>query len=105
MVAGRVRNIYFPFDIEIDTAISVATEMVEELEMDDRDVTKIATMIDGEIASLVPSWRSGLEFCNCASNPSSVGSVMDLNVMQCCRNGCEEKHGRFEEITFGTKPL
>lgn len=83
--------------------------MVEELEMDDRDVTKIADMIDGEIASLVPSWRSssGLEFdcilCNSASNPSSLGSLMDLNV--CCRNDCEEKLGRFEEITSGTKLL
>ncbi|CAH2044572.1 unnamed protein product [Thlaspi arvense] len=102
---GLVRNIYFPFDIETDTAISVAREMVEELEMDDRDVTKIANMIDGEIASLVPEWTSCLEFCNCASNRSTVGSVMGFNVRQCCRNGCEEKHGRFEEITFGTKPL
>ncbi|ESQ32294.1 hypothetical protein EUTSA_v10004283mg [Eutrema salsugineum] len=102
---GLVRNIYFPFDIETDTAISVAREMVEELEMDDRDVSKIANMIDGEIASLVPNWRSGLEFesifCNCASNHS----LMDFKVMQCCRNGCGEKHGRFEEITFGTTPI
>ncbi|CDY72128.1 BnaCnng76130D, partial [Brassica napus] len=76
---GLVRNIYFPFDMETDTAISVAREMVEELEMDDCDVTNIADMIDGEIASLIPGWRSGLEvesiFCNCAS-------VMDFNVMQ-----------------------
>uniref|UniRef100_A0A1J3IGT8 non-specific serine/threonine protein kinase n=2 Tax=Noccaea caerulescens TaxID=107243 RepID=A0A1J3IGT8_NOCCA len=106
---GLVRNIYFPFDIETDTATSVSREMVEELEMDDRDVTKIADMIDGEIASLVPSWRlsSGLEFdcifCNCASNPSSLGSLMDLNL--CCRNDCEEKRGRFEEITSRTKLL
>ncbi|KAF8105531.1 hypothetical protein N665_0157s0106 [Sinapis alba] len=98
---GLVRNIYFPFDIESDTAISVAREMVEELEMDDRDVTKIANMIDGEIASLVPNWRSGLglesSFCNCASNRSGI----DFNVRQCCRNMCGEKHGRFEEITTG----
>ncbi|VVA96462.1 unnamed protein product [Arabis nemorensis] len=86
---GRVRNIYFPFDIEIDTAISVATEMVEELEMDDRDVTKIAKMIDGEIASLVPSWRSSLDFCSCISNRSSVDSVTDFSMMQCCRSLCE----------------
>jgi WNK lysine deficient protein kinase len=94
---GCVRNIYFPFDIETDTAISVAREMVEELEMDDRDVTKIANMIDGEIASLVPNWSI---FCSSESNRSSVGSVMDFNEMQCGRDGCEEKHGRFEEITF-----
>ncbi|KAH0856174.1 hypothetical protein HID58_084435 [Brassica napus] len=88
---GLVRNIYFPFDMETDTAISVAREMVEELEMDDCDVTNIADMIDGEIASLIPGWRSGLEvesiFCNCAS-------VMDFNVMQ---------HGRFDEITSELK--
>ncbi|KAH0878491.1 hypothetical protein HID58_065885, partial [Brassica napus] len=98
---GLVRNIYFPFDIESDTAICVAREMVEELEMDDRDVTKIANMIDGEIASLVPDWRSGLgfesSFCNCASNRSAI----DFNVRQCCTNMCGEKHGRFEEITSG----
>uniref|UniRef100_M4DEX1 Uncharacterized protein n=1 Tax=Brassica campestris TaxID=3711 RepID=M4DEX1_BRACM len=101
MLKGLVRNIYFPFDIESNTAISVAREMVEELEMDDRDVTKIANMIDGEIASLVPDWRSGLGFesslCNCTSNRSAI----DFNVRQCCTNMCGEKHGRFEEITSG----
>ncbi|KAJ6305724.1 hypothetical protein OIU78_021127 [Salix suchowensis] len=44
---GRIRNIYFPFDIETDTALSVATEMVAELDINDQDVTKIADMIDG----------------------------------------------------------
>ncbi|XP_010485877.1 PREDICTED: serine/threonine-protein kinase WNK1 isoform X1 [Camelina sativa] len=120
---GRVRNIYFPFDIETDTALSVATEMVAELDMDDHGVTKIANMIDGEISSLVPRWRPGPEFeeclaaaaaanaasiCNnCVSNRTSMGSVMDFlrtnpgaNVIQCCRNGCGETHGRFEEITI-----
>ncbi|KAL1211658.1 Serine/threonine-protein kinase WNK1 [Cardamine amara subsp. amara] len=121
---GRVRNIYFPFDIETDTALSVATEMVAELDMDDHGVTKIANMIDGAISSLVPSWRPGPEFeeclaaaaaaanannicSNCVSNRTSMGSVMDFlrtnpgaNVIQCCRNGCGETHGRFEEITI-----
>ncbi|KAJ4892893.1 Serine/threonine-protein kinase WNK1 [Raphanus sativus] len=123
---GRVRNIYFPFDIETDTALSVATEMVAELDMDDHGVTKIANMIDGEISRLVPSWRPGPEFeeslaaaaaaaaaananicSNCVSNRTSMGSVMDFlrtnpgaNVAQCCRNGCGETHGRFEEITI-----
>lgn len=90
--------------------------------MDDHGVTKIANMIDGEISSLVPSWRPGPEFeeclaaaaaananiCNnCVSNRTSMGSVMDFlrtnpgaNVIQCCRNGCGETHGRFEEITI-----
>ncbi|GLT90524.1 hypothetical protein SLE2022_084510 [Rubroshorea leprosula] len=118
---GHVRNVYFPFDIETDTALSVATEMVAELDITDQDVTKIADMIDGEIASLVPEWRPGpgieetprfvnQNFChNCASIHTSNGSlteylshnsdIKDLQ-LQCCRNGCASMHGRFEEITF-----
>ncbi|KAL5566922.1 hypothetical protein UlMin_030086 [Ulmus minor] len=119
---GRIRNIYFPFDIETDTALSVATEMVAELDITDQDVTGIADMIDGEIASLVPEWQPGpgieetprfanQNLChNCASNHTSNGSFMDfltnnpgnknLQVRQCCRNGCASTHGRFEEITY-----
>ncbi|KAK4482871.1 hypothetical protein RD792_010044 [Penstemon davidsonii] len=115
---GRVRNIYFPFDIELDTVLSVATEMVAELDITDQDVTKIAEMIDGEIVSLVPEWKSeiGIEespshkngsCCqNCASN-SSIGEHMSshkrsksLHVLQCSNNGCGSVHGRFEEITY-----
>ncbi|KAF2285388.1 hypothetical protein GH714_003429 [Hevea brasiliensis] len=49
---GRIRNIYFPFDIETDTALSVAAEMVSELDITGQDVLKIADMIDSEIPSL-----------------------------------------------------
>ncbi|KAK8633771.1 hypothetical protein V6N13_014609 [Hibiscus sabdariffa] len=119
---GRIRNIYFPFDVETDTALSVATEMVAELDITDQDVTKIADMIDGEIASLVPEWRRGpgivetprfsnQNFCqNCASNRTSTGSLLDFlthnggvkdsRLLQRCRTGCTLMHGRFEEITF-----
>ena len=121
IVTGRIRNIYFPFDIEMDTAISVATEMVAELDITDQDVTRIADMIDGEIASLVPEWRPGpgidetprfanQGFChNCVSNHTSSGSFLDFlshnpgdkNLqLECCRHGCASMHGRFEEITF-----
>ncbi|GFP84029.1 serine/threonine-protein kinase wnk1 [Phtheirospermum japonicum] len=106
---GRVRNIYFPFDIETDTALSVATEMVAELDITDQDVTKIAEMIDDEIASLVPDWKrefgvdeknpNGSCCHNCASYDSITGYLpshgpgKSPQVIQC------PKHGRFEEIT------
>ncbi|KAB1202746.1 Serine/threonine-protein kinase WNK1 [Morella rubra] len=119
---GRVRNIYFPFDVEMDTAFSVATEMIAELDITDQDVTRIADMIDGEITSLVPGWKPGpgieetprfanQNVChNCASNHTSSGSFMDFlsnnqgirnfQALQCCRHGCAAStHGRFE-ITF-----
>lgn len=119
---GRIRNIYFPFDIELDTALSVATEMVAELEITDQDVTSIADMIDGEIAALVPGWKKGpgyeetpcfsdMKLCqNCASTHNSIGSLMDFlssnpgafnPAFLQCPNGCAAAiHGRFEEITF-----
>ncbi|XP_010906946.1 probable serine/threonine-protein kinase WNK3 isoform X1 [Elaeis guineensis] len=56
---GQVRNIHFPFDIEEDTSISVATEMVAELDLTDQDVTTIAAMIDAEISAHVPEWMAG----------------------------------------------
>lgn len=121
---GCIRNIYFPFDVENDTALSVATEMVGELEITDQDVTNIADMIDGEIALMVPDWTIGpgiIEtprsfprggFCfNCASNRTSNGSFVEylssntdngpnnLQVLQCSQHGCASMHCRFEEIT------
>lgn len=117
---GRIRNIYFPFEIENDTALSVAAEMVDELDITDQDVTKIADMIDGEIATLVPDWKRGVEleenpqrstssFChNCASNGSPLmdyvtsdnSGAQNLQVLQCSKHASAAIHGRFEEITY-----
>ncbi|KAK4855599.1 hypothetical protein QYF36_008907 [Acer negundo] len=113
---GRIRNIYFPFDIMNDTAFSVATEMVSELDLTDQDVTKIADIIDGEIAALVPEWKreSGIDE---STHPStchycgSIGCIPDyvssdnhgaknLQVLQSSNHGCAAVHGRFEEITY-----
>lgn len=57
---GQVRNIHFPFDVESDTAMCVASEMVAELDLTDQDVTKIAEMIDAAIMALVPEWKPGV---------------------------------------------
>lgn len=56
---GKARNIFFPFDIESDTANDVATEMVKELEINDWEPLDIAQMIDTEIANLIPKWKKG----------------------------------------------
>lgn len=119
---GRIRNIYFPFDVENDTALSVATEMVAELDLADQDVIKIADMIDDEIISLVPEWKPGPGFMetprfsksgcceNCVSKSSSTVSFLnflsntsvskDLKFLDCSQNGCAAIHGRFEEISY-----
>ncbi|KAE8124328.1 hypothetical protein FH972_019226 [Carpinus fangiana] len=54
--SGHYRNIHFPFDIEADTAVAVASEMVVELDLTDQDVSAIAEMIDREIHSHIPDW-------------------------------------------------
>ncbi|WVZ95776.1 hypothetical protein U9M48_041499 [Paspalum notatum var. saurae] len=55
---GHAQNIHFPFDIEADTSISVATEMVVQLDLTDQDVTAIAEMIDAEIRAHIPDWAA-----------------------------------------------
>ncbi|XP_071697261.1 probable serine/threonine-protein kinase WNK9 [Rutidosis leptorrhynchoides] len=109
---GHVRNIYFPFDIESDTAFSVANEMVYELDITNQDVHKIADMIDGEISMLVPEWKNGLlqesprhqnnDYCqNCVSNGSRVNYLSAKNSLHCSRHHCGGAiHGRFEEVTY-----
>ncbi|KAE9586514.1 putative protein kinase WNK-NRBP family [Lupinus albus] len=54
---GRARNIHFPFFIESDTAISIAAEMVEQLELASEDVAVIAELIHDMIENLVPNWQ------------------------------------------------
>ncbi|EHA8592483.1 hypothetical protein COCNU_contig69553323G000010 [Cocos nucifera] len=121
---GRVRNIYFPFDIEADTALSVATEMVAELDITDHEVTRIAETIDGEVAALVPEWKPGpgieempgvvpaISFCqNYPSNVSSCSSLPDylsletpgcasVQSIHCSDLERAAMHGRFEDVAY-----
>ncbi|CAM0905548.1 unnamed protein product [Alopecurus aequalis] len=115
---GLVRSIYFPFDIDADTALTVATEMVGELDITDHEVTHIADMIDGEVGALVPDWAAGpgmdddddggapdapstTACCQNCRSSSSGGSLLDF-MSSAAHRGCRcvELHGRFEEITF-----
>ncbi|KAK1419260.1 hypothetical protein QVD17_28424 [Tagetes erecta] len=88
---GRVRNIYFRFDIEADTAFDVANEMVSDLDIANQDVHKIADMINGEISCLVPEWQTGSQENHQLENKSEAVNVS--------RHECTSIHGRFEEIT------
>jgi WNK lysine deficient protein kinase len=55
---GRVRNIHFLFYQEGDTASKVSSEMVEQLELTDQNVTFIAELIDMLLVNLIPSWKT-----------------------------------------------
>ncbi|XP_042438151.1 probable serine/threonine-protein kinase WNK3 [Zingiber officinale] len=88
---GQVRNILFPFDIVADTSVSVATEMVAELDLTDQDVTTIASMIDTEIQAYFPDWR-----------PFENGTVSDSNEHD---SEAEDPSGNFclERLPSGRK--
>lgn len=73
---GHIRNIHFPFDIGADTAISVAGEMVEELDLTDQDVSTIAAMIDSEIRSIISDWPPSREVFG--DNLSTEVAISDI---------------------------
>lgn len=60
--AGRVRNIHFLFYLDTDTAMSVAGEMVEQLELADHDVAFIAELIGYLIMRLLPGWKLSSDY-------------------------------------------
>lgn len=72
LLTGRARNIHFSFYLNSDTAISIAEEMVEHLDLPNEDVTVIAALIDRMIMKLVPYWES------------SCGSISCLEDGLCC---------------------
>eukprot|EP01018_Ginkgo_biloba_P017923 Gb_06486 [translate_table: standard] len=64
-----VRNIHFHFYIDSDTSFAVANEMVEQLDLPDKDAKLIAETIDHEIVKLLPCWKPAF----------SVGEAVDIN--------------------------
>ncbi|CAL9221879.1 unnamed protein product [Arabidopsis halleri] len=93
---GRIRNIYFPFETAIDTAWSVAAEMVSELDITNQDVAKIAEMIDAEIAALVPDWKTDTE------SSSNVNNINNNNTAGFCGD-CASNGYIQETVSSGEK--
>ncbi|XP_058084647.1 probable serine/threonine-protein kinase WNK6 [Magnolia sinica] len=53
----HARNIHFLFYLHSDTALSVASEMVEQLELADQNVMFIAELIDLLLTNLIQGWK------------------------------------------------
>lgn len=120
---GNVRNIFFPFDVENDTAMGVATEMITELNITDYEITQIAEFIDGKVSSLVSEWQPGLNIGEIpgyvmpskhetdASTAHSVLSYLSItnesggeNLNSAAPENMDcALHGRFGEITYHIK--
>ncbi|KAM2504855.1 hypothetical protein PS1_038732 [Malus domestica] len=78
---GRVRNIHFEFYLDSDTAISIAGEMVEQLDLSHEDVSVIAELIDNLIMKLVPGWKPSSEGSSCGTNSSYGDHPAPQNVV------------------------
>ncbi|XP_054781002.1 probable serine/threonine-protein kinase WNK4 isoform X2 [Prosopis cineraria] len=71
---GQVRNIHFLFYLDSDTALSVASEMVEQLELANHDVVFIAELIDYLIMRLMPGWKPSSDYSSSGGVSLSGGS-------------------------------
>lgn len=82
-VHGGARNIHFPFYIDSDTAISIAEEMVEHLELKDDDVAVIAELIHNMTVELVSNWKPLCENISSETdhlyNPSEAQNGEEFN--------------------------
>lgn len=74
-----MRNIHFAFYLDSDTTISIAEEMVEQLDLSKEDVAVIAELIDNLIAKLGPRQKSLFENCSYEAN-CSVGNSRALQI-------------------------
>ncbi|KAF9689185.1 hypothetical protein SADUNF_Sadunf01G0065400 [Salix dunnii] len=64
---GKARNIHFTFYLNLDTAVSIAEEMVEQLDLSAEDVAVISELIDSLIVKIVPSWNISSSVLNGSS--------------------------------------
>ncbi|KAK3419203.1 hypothetical protein EUGRSUZ_H04933 [Eucalyptus grandis] len=76
---GRARNIHFLFYLDTDTACSVSSEMVEQLELEDQNVMFIAELIDLLLINLVKNWEPGVPI----SHLVRVSHQSDPNLREC----------------------
>ncbi|KAK1436115.1 hypothetical protein QVD17_01890 [Tagetes erecta] len=76
--SGGARNIDFPFSLEVDTAHTIAQEMVEELDLLLEDVIIIAELIDIMIMKFVPTWKPSFGKTSISSGgvSSQEGSIV-----------------------------
>ncbi|KAI3444381.1 hypothetical protein Pfo_001046 [Paulownia fortunei] len=79
---GRVRNIHFLFYLDADTALAVAAEMVEQLDLADHDVVFIADFIDSLIMRILPDWKPSSDCCSsgekCASGLTLISDQWEM---------------------------
>ncbi|XP_038725467.1 serine/threonine-protein kinase WNK8-like isoform X2 [Tripterygium wilfordii] len=75
---GWAKNVHFPFFRDSDTAISIAQEMIEQVDLSNEDVNVIAELIDNMIVKFTSSWNASLE----STLSEADGLLMHSSVVQ-----------------------
>nr|XP_043629992.1 probable serine/threonine-protein kinase WNK10 isoform X2 [Erigeron canadensis] len=69
---GIAKNVHFPFYLDVDTAHTIAQEMVEQLDIEYGNVAVIAKLIDDLILKFVPTWKPSSSSGRMSSPEGSV---------------------------------
>ena len=79
----RERKVEFSFHLDSDTAVSVAEEMVEQLELSPEDAAYNAELIDILVMQLVPGWKTSRGSIEKAPerHPDCLQSVRDQEAL------------------------
>ncbi|XP_059662165.1 serine/threonine-protein kinase WNK8 [Cornus florida] len=82
---GRVRNVHFMFYLDSDTALTIASEMVEQLELSNEDVALIAELIDSMIIVFFPNWKPSFGNSNGVKSYNEDSRLIqnDQNPLRC----------------------
>ncbi|CAN4127145.1 unnamed protein product [Withania somnifera] len=75
-LTGRIRHVHFVFCIDVDTVMSIASEMAEELELLKDDVATIAELIADFIFKLSTSQKYSFGSSTAVNNSSSDSSLI-----------------------------
>ncbi|KAL6550520.1 hypothetical protein OROMI_021008 [Orobanche minor] len=93
--SGRVRYVYFPFYLDSDTALSIASEMLESIDLWRDDVVLISELINSLI-SHVPTWGTP-----CGS--SATSQTEKLVSSEHCSYGIHSKEASSERDVYSEK--
>ncbi|KZV40920.1 No lysine kinase 10 isoform 1 [Dorcoceras hygrometricum] len=77
--SGRVRNVHFVYYHNADTALSLAVEMVEQLDLWKDDVALIAELIDTLVSKLLTNWGTPSGSLNGGKNSVDNSATLHNN--------------------------
>ncbi|XP_073031346.1 probable serine/threonine-protein kinase WNK10 isoform X2 [Primulina eburnea] len=82
--SGRVRNVHFVFYHNADTALSLAAEMVEQLDLWKDDVALIAELIDTLVSKLLTNWSTPSGSLDGGKNSVNDSATLYNNQIAAC---------------------